>query len=121
MYEKAIFLYRINGEYALWVWIMIICNCVVPLTLFVKKLRRSIGFLFVVSILINVGMWFERFNIITTSLSHEYDPYSWGLYNAPTLWDLGVMAGSFGFFFTLFLLFARTLPILAITEIKETR
>jgi molybdopterin-containing oxidoreductase family membrane subunit len=125
IYEKAMMSitdgYRLHGPYQVWVLIMFGCNCIVPLFFFIRKLRRSIGFLFVASILINVGMWFERFNIITTSLSHEYNPYSWGLYNAPTLWDLGIMAGSFGFFFTLFLIFARTLPILAIMEIKETQ
>ena len=70
------------------------------------------------SLLINVGMWLERFVIIVTALAKEYDPYSWGTYT-PSLVEIGITIGSFGMFFTLFLLFAKLLPVLSITEIKE--
>ncbi len=98
---------------------MVFCNVLLPLTLFVKKLRRNIPFLFVMSIFVNIGMWLERFVIIVTSLAKEYDPYSWGTY-VPSLVEVGITVGSFGLFFTLFLIFTKVLPVLAITEVKET-
>lgn len=116
--EIQIFKYRLFGDYRYLYWLMLFCNVIVPLTLFVKKFRRSIAFLFVLSIFVNIGMWLERFIIIVTSLSHEYNQYSWGTYT-PSIVELGVMIGSFGFFFTLFLIFVKILPILSISEIKE--
>ncbi|MGE5340533.1 MAG: NrfD/PsrC family molybdoenzyme membrane anchor subunit [Candidatus Omnitrophota bacterium] len=118
VFEIAIFKYRMNGHYNFLYAIMIVCNVLAPLTLFVKKLRRHIGYLFALSIVVNIGMWVERFIIIVTSLSHEYDPYSWGTYS-PRPVEIGITLGSFGMFFMLFLLFAKTLPVLSISEIKE--
>jgi Ni/Fe-hydrogenase subunit HybB-like protein len=118
IYESSIFLYRALGDYKGWYWLMLSCNMFIPLTLFVRKWRRSIPFLYVVSIFVNIGMWLERFVIIVTSLSKDFDPYSWGLYK-PTFVEAGITLGSFGFFFTLFLLFTKFLPIVAITELKE--
>ncbi len=117
-FETAHFSYRLFGHYRGMYAIMVICNCLLPLTLFVRKLRRNIPYLFVLSILVNVGMWLERFVIIVTALAKEYDPYSWGTYT-PSWVEIGITAGSFGMFFTFFLLFTKLLPVLSITEIKE--
>ena len=116
--EIEIFKYRMGGHYKLFFWTMVFCNVVVPLTLFVKKLRRNIIFLFVLSIFVNIGMWLERFVIIVTSLSKEFNPYSWGTYK-PSLTEIGITIGSFGMFFMFFLIFTKVLPSLSITEIKE--
>ena len=97
---------------------MMFCNVLLPLSLFVKKLRRNIKFLFVLSLFVNVGMWLERFNIIVTSLAKEYNPYSWGTYT-PSLVEIGITIGSFGMFFTFFLIFSKVLPVLSVYEIKE--
>jgi len=89
----------------------------VPQIFWFRSLRRSIPVMFVASLLINVGMWFERFVIIVTSLAQDYMPSSWG-YFRPTFVDLLTLIGSFGLFFTLFLLFLRFLPIMAMAEVK---
>ncbi len=80
-------------------------------------MRRSLPVMFVVSIFVNIGMWFERFVIIATSLSQDFLPSSWD-YFSPTIWDVSLLVGSFGLFFTLFLLFIRHLPMVAMAEIK---
>jgi len=118
VYESSIFKYRATGDYRYFYWIMIFCNSLLPLTLFVKRLRRNVPYILVVSIFVNIGMWLERFVIIVTSLAREFEPYGWGLYK-PTWVEFGITLGSFGWFFTLFLVFAKTLPVLAVTEIKE--
>lgn len=116
--EQAISQYRLMGHYRYLYWMMLLFNAVLPLFLFKKSLRRNLVFLFILSIFVNIGMWLERFVIIVTSLAHEYLPYAWGTYS-PT-WVEGVITlGSFGLFFTLFLVFTKTLPVLAITEVKE--
>jgi len=118
IFETAHFSFRALGDYRFLFYIMILCNSLLPLTLFVRKLRRNLGYLFGLSLLVNVGMWLERFVIIVSALSHEYDPYSWGLYR-PRPVEIGITIGSFGIFFTLFLLFTKALPVLSIAEIKE--
>jgi molybdopterin-containing oxidoreductase family membrane subunit len=118
VFERETFRYRLLGDYRYLTWTMLFCNSVVPLTLFARSLRRNTAYLFVVSILVNVGMWLERFVIIVTSLSHDYDPYTWGIYK-PTFVCLGIDIGSFGLFFALYLLFVKNLPVLSISEIKE--
>jgi len=118
-YEYDQFLYRATGDYALFYWTMMFCNGIVPLVLWFKKIRQNLKALFIVSLLINVGMWFERFNIIVISLSKEFEPGSWGLYK-PSWVELGITVGSFAWFFMFFLIFVRTLPALSIAEIKET-
>ncbi|MDZ7598252.1 MAG: hypothetical protein U5J82_08195 [Desulfobacterales bacterium] len=100
-------------------WIMVVCNTLIPLLFFFKKIRTSIGWLFGLSLLINVGMWFERFVIIIASVAHDFIPHAWGLY-APTAIEFGIMIGSFCLFFFLFLLFVKHLPSVSMTEIKET-
>ena len=118
VFEERQFLYRALGDYKWFYFLMITCNVLIPLTLFSNKLRRNITYLFIVSLLVNVGMWFERFNIIVMSLAHDFDPYAWDTY-VPSLVEIGITLGSFGWFFTWFLIFAKTLPILSITELKE--
>ncbi|BCW98473.1 MAG: polysulfide reductase chain C [Armatimonadota bacterium] len=122
-YEISHFVYRLlgaeePGHYRYAYWVMVACNSVIPLLLFFRKVRTRIPALFVMSLFVNVGMWLERFIIIVTSLARDFDPYAWGLYK-PSLVEVGITIGSFGLFFTLFLLFCKTLPVLAITEIKE--
>lgn len=116
-YEKFAFVNRAFGPYAWAYWIMVSCNVLVPQLFWFKKLRTSIPVMFVVSILINVGMWFERFVIVMT-LSRDFLPSSWDYYS-PTIFDVGIYVGSFGLFFTLFLLFLKFLPVVAISEIKN--
>lgn len=112
------FLYQVTGEYAVPFWIMILFNSLVPLLFFVRRIRTSTPWLFGIAILINIGMWCERFVIIVTGLAHEYDPYSWGLF-IPTWVDISITVGSFAWFFFWFLLFAKLLPVVSIVEVKE--
>jgi len=117
MYEAFTLMNRALGPYSWGYWIMIICNVAVPQIFWFKKLRRNVPVMFVASILINVGMWFERFVIVITSLAQDYLPSSWDYYT-PTFWDVAIYLGTFGLFFTLFLLFLRWLPMIATSEIK---
>ena len=117
-YEKFTFLNRAFGPYAWAYWIMITCNVVVPQMFWFKKLRTSIPVMFMASILINIGMWFERFVIVVTSLSRDFLPSSWDYYS-PTKYDVGIFVGSFGLFFTMFLLFLRFVPMVAMSEVKN--
>lgn len=116
-YELSTFLNRAFGSYGWAYWIMISCNVLIPQLFWFRKVRASIPMLFITSIMINIGMWFERFVIIVSSLSHDYLPSSWSYYR-PTIWEITLFVGSFGLFLTLFLLFVRYLPIIAISEIK---
>jgi Ni/Fe-hydrogenase subunit HybB-like protein len=118
IFEKAHFIYRTSGDFRLMFWGMILFNSLLPLTLFARPLRRSLPYLFVLSIFINIGMYFERFVIIVTSLAHDFDPYVWGKPVFSPI-ALGIVAGSFGMFFMAFLIFAKLLPVLSITEVKE--
>ena len=111
------FLNRASGPYAWAYWIMVSCNVISPQIFWFKKARTSIPILFVVSIVINIGMWFERFVIIVTSLHRDFLPSSWG-YFSPTIWDIACLLGSFGLFFTMFCLFVRFLPMVATAEVK---
>jgi Ni/Fe-hydrogenase subunit HybB-like protein len=117
-YEKFTVLNRALGPYAWAFWIMMFCNVVAPQALWTKKARTTPWILFLISILINVGMWFERFVIVVSSLSRDFIPASWGYYK-PTWVDLLTLAGSFGLFFTLFLLFLRYAPMMAMAEVKS--
>ncbi len=110
--------YRITGEYAIFYWIMIICNVIIPLPLWFKSVRRNLKILFIMSIFINIGMWFERFNIIVISLSHGFDPAAWGIYK-PSWVEVGITVGSFAWFLMFFLIFLKTLPAVSIAEMKE--
>ncbi len=116
--EQTAFWLRAFGPYWISTWIMITCNGILPQLLWFKKLRTNVPFLFVLSVLINIGMWFERYVIIITGLSREYDPAVWGVY-IPSWPEMGILAGSFGFFCTFFLIFLKLFPIVAIAEMKE--
>ncbi len=116
-FEKFAFINRAFGPYAWAYWIMISCNVIIPQMFWSKKLRTNVAVLFVLSIFVNIGMWFERFVIIASSLSRDYLPSSWDYYS-PTIWDISTLIGSFGLFFTLFLLFLRFLPMISMAEIK---
>ena len=116
-YEVAVFKNRAFGPYAWAYWTMISCNVISPQLFWFKKLRTSIPVMFVVSITINIGMWFERFVIIVTSLHRDFLPSSWG-YFRPTLVDIFTYCGTLGLFFTAFLLFLRWVPMIAIAEVK---
>jgi len=117
--ERAAFWYRAFGPFWWATWTMIICNAFLPQLLWLKTIRTNIQALFVISLFVNVGMWFERYVIITISLAGEpYSPWANGLYN-PTWADWGIMAGSFGWFFMWFLLFVKNFPAVSIAEVKE--
>ncbi len=116
--EQTSFWMRAFGPYWISTWCMIIFNAVLPQLLWFKSLRTNIPFLFVLSVFINIGMWFERYVIIITGLSREHDPAAWGNYT-PSWPELAIVAGSFGFFCMLFLLFIKVLPVIAIAEVKE--
>jgi len=118
-YENYVYLSfgAATGPYWWAFWALIICNMVFPLTLWVKKWRRNIIWTFIVSIIINIGMWFERFNIIAVDLSKDRLPSSWTLFE-PTFVDIGTFIGTIGFFFVLFLLYARTFPVVSQAMLK---
>lgn len=116
-YEQYAFLNRALGPYAWAYWTMMTCNLIAPQFFWVKKLRRSVPFMFAISIVVNIGMWFERFVITITSLHRDFLPSSWGYYT-PTFVDIGTFIGSFGLFFFLFLLFLRFVPMVALSEVK---
>jgi molybdopterin-containing oxidoreductase family membrane subunit len=116
-FERFVFLNRAFGPYAWAYWTMISCNVLLPQLFWFRKIRRSIPMMLFIVIFVNVGMWFERFVIIVTSLHRDFLPSSWRMYT-PTLVDIGILLGSFGLFFTLVLLFTRSLPVVSMAEVK---
>ncbi len=116
-YEQFVFLNRAKGPFAWAYWTMVSCNVLVPQLLWFPRVRRRLGVIFVLSLLINVGMWFERFVIIVTSLHRDFLPSSWAGYS-PTIVEISTLLGSFGLFFTCFLIFCRVLPVIAMGEVK---
>jgi len=116
-YEQYAFLNRAFGPFAWAYWTMITCNVITPQLFWFNKIRKSPTATFIISIFVNIGMWFERFVIIVTSLHRDYLPSSWANYS-PTFVEIGIFMGTFGLFFTLFLLFAKTLPVIALHEVK---
>jgi molybdopterin-containing oxidoreductase family membrane subunit len=117
-YESYAFLNRFSGPYAWSYWSMMACNVITPQFFWIRKLRRSLVVSFILSIFVNIGMWFERFVIIVTSLHRDYIPSNWTWFH-PTWVDIGVYIGTIGLFFTLFLLFTRFFPVLALNELKS--
>ncbi|MGM0635542.1 MAG: NrfD/PsrC family molybdoenzyme membrane anchor subunit [Bacteroidota bacterium] len=117
-YEQYAFLNRATGPYWWAYWAMMTCNVFSPQFMWFPKLRRSIMFSFIISIVVNIGMWFERFVIIVTSLHRDYMPSAWTMFS-PTFVDIGIFIGTIGFFFVLFLLYARTFPVIAQAEVKS--
>ena len=116
-YERYTFINRAFGPYGWAYWIMIACNVVVPQLFWFKKIRTNMLIVFILSILVNVGMWFERFVIVVISLHRDFIPANWGFFR-PTWVDILTYLGTFGLFFTFFLLFLRFIPIIAIAEVK---
>ncbi|MFM8686447.1 MAG: NrfD/PsrC family molybdoenzyme membrane anchor subunit [Bacteroidota bacterium] len=117
-YEQYAFVNRAFGPYWWAYWTMMTCNVITPQLFWSRKLRRSLTASFIISIFVNIGMWFERFVIIVTSLHRDYLPSSWLMYS-PTWVEIGMYIGSLGLFFTLFFLFAKFLPVIAVAEVKS--
>jgi Ni/Fe-hydrogenase subunit HybB-like protein len=116
-YEGFVPLNRLVGPYAIAYWSLILCNIVIPQLLWLKKVRLNVPLLFIISIVVNVGMWLERFVIIVTSLHRDFLPSSWGMYS-PTVWDWSTFMGTIGLFLTLLFLFVRFLPMISIAEMR---
>src|SRR5580704_9771836 len=116
-YEKFMIWNRMTGPYAVFYWTLILRNIITPQFLWSKKIRTSPGILWIISIIVNIGMWLERFVIVITSLHRDFLPSSWGYY-APTIWDWAVYIGTLGFFMTAILLFVRVLPLITIFELR---
>jgi molybdopterin-containing oxidoreductase family membrane subunit len=117
-FERAMATNRATGAYAAAFWALIVCNVLVPQVLWSRRLRRSAGVLFVVSLLVNVGMWLERYVIVVTSLQRDFLPSSWGMFDG-THWDWATFIGTLGLFFALLFLFVRLLPAISMTEMKR--
>ncbi|UTW63478.1 polysulfide reductase NrfD [bacterium SCSIO 12741] len=117
-FEQYAFLNRATGPYWWAYWSMMSCNVITPLLFYIERVRKSIIASFIISIFVNIGMWFERFVIIVTSLHRDYIPSNWTLFH-PTFVDIGIFVGTIGIFGVLFLLYARTFPVLALNELKS--
>lgn len=116
-YEMFVHVNRALGPYAWGYWVMVGCNVLAPQLFWSQKIRTTPWLMWIIAGLVNVGMWFERFVIIVASLGRDYLPSSWGMFR-PTVVDITMLVGSFGLFFTLFLLFCRYLPMVAMAEVK---
>ena len=116
-YERAAFWNRAFGWYGWSYWVMMFCNVISPQIFWSKKMRSNYIVVFIICQFVNTGMWFERFVIIVTSLAQDFLPSSWGHY-APSWVEVWTFAGTFGIFLSLFLLFMRFLPMIAISEVK---
>jgi molybdopterin-containing oxidoreductase family membrane subunit len=116
-YEQYCFINRATGPYWWAYWSMMTCNVISPQLFWFRSIRRNIAITFALSIVVNIGMWFERFVIIVTSLHRDYLPSSWAMFH-PTQFDIGDYIFSFGLFFTLFFLFAKFLPVVNMAEVK---
>jgi molybdopterin-containing oxidoreductase family membrane subunit len=117
-FERFVFLNRALGPYAWAYWTMVSCNVIFVQGFWFKKIRTCVSIMFIIGIFVNVGMWFERYVIIVTSLSRDFLPSSWGHFS-PTLYDYGILSLGFGLFFTCVLLFVRFLPSVAMAELKS--
>jgi Ni/Fe-hydrogenase subunit HybB-like protein len=116
--ERHIFWNRAFGDYWWATWIMLTCNGIIPMLLWSPKIRVNIPALFVITVFVNIGMWFERYVIIVTSLAQEYEPWQWRNY-MPSWVEMSILAMSFAWFFMWFLLFMRVLPAVSVAELKE--
>jgi Ni/Fe-hydrogenase subunit HybB-like protein len=117
LYEQYAFYNRVLGPYW-WSYVgMMACNVLSPQVFWSRKIRRSVVWTFVMSIFVNIGMWFERFVIIATTLARDYIPSSWSYY-VPSWVEIGIFLGTMGLFFTLFLFFTRVAPVIAVAEVK---
>ena len=118
VYERSQFLYRLAGPHAWIFWTMTLCNVIAPQFFWWKRVRRSLIAMWIISVFVNIGMWFERANIFMLSLERDHLPSSWDMWIG-TSWDWMVVGGSFGWFMFLFLLYCKTMPTIAIAEIKS--
>jgi Ni/Fe-hydrogenase subunit HybB-like protein len=116
-YEGYMIHNRQFGPYGVVYWFLILCNIIIPQSLWFKKVRSNVPLLFVISLIVNIGMWLERFVIVITSLHRDFLPSSWGMYH-PTKWDWATYTGTIGFFIFMFYLFIRLLPMISIAEVK---
>jgi Ni/Fe-hydrogenase subunit HybB-like protein len=117
IYEEQMMQNRVAGPYAPFYWALLVCNGLVPHALWSKRIRSNVIVLFIIAIIVNIGMWLERFVIVITSLQQDYLPSSWGMY-APTFWDFATFFGTIGLFFALMFLFIRFLPMISIFEMR---
>jgi Ni/Fe-hydrogenase subunit HybB-like protein len=117
LYEGFMLYNRMTGPYAFYYWALITCNVILPQVLWFKRVRTSVPALFAMSLIVNTGMWLERFIIIVTSLSRDFLPSSWGAFK-PTFWDYSTFVGTIGLFVTLIFLFVRFLPMISIFEMR---
>lgn len=117
-YEEYAFINRMTGPYWWAYWSMMTCNVISPQLFWIKKIRTNLAATFILSIVVNIGMWFERFVIIVTSLHRDYIPSSWAMFT-PTFYDMGVYLFTFGLFFTAFFLFAKFFPVINLAEVKS--
>ena len=117
LYERYMIWNRMHGPYAAYYWALIVCNIVTPQFLWIKKVRSNLLVLWLISIVVSIGMWLERFVIVVTSLHRDFLPSSWGMYQA-SMWDWTMFVGTIGFFFTLLFLFLRFLPMISIFEMR---
>ena len=116
-YETYMMRNRMSGPYGPFYWALIFCNVLTPQFLWIKKIRTNVVLLFIISLIVNVGMWLERFVIVVTSLHRDFLPSSWGRYS-PTIWDWGLYVGTIGLFLSLLFLFLRFLPMISIFEMR---
>jgi molybdopterin-containing oxidoreductase family membrane subunit len=117
-YERELFYYRAFGDYAWALWLLVSCNVLAPALFLFRRVRYSVPCLAAIAVLVNVGMFYERFVIIVTSLGRSFDPFTWKMYT-PRWPEVSILAGSFAWFFLLFLLFAKVFPVVSMWEVKE--
>jgi molybdopterin-containing oxidoreductase family membrane subunit len=118
VFEHYLLLNRAAGPYAPWYWLLLLSNVLIPQLLWIPAVRLNVYWLFVISIVINIGMWLERFIIIVVSLHRDFLPSSWDMY-IPTFWDWSTYIGTIGLFLALLFLFIRLLPMISIFEVRE--
>jgi Ni/Fe-hydrogenase subunit HybB-like protein len=117
-FDRFVIINRMTGPYAFFYWMLIACNIVIPQIMWSRKVRNNVAILFVISLIVNVGMWLERFVIVVISLHRDFLPSSWGMYY-PTRWDWATYVGTIGLFLTLLFLFIRFLPVISIYEMRS--
>ena len=117
-YDKFLVFNRLHGPYAFFYWMLLTCNIFIPQLLWMRSIRTNVGILFVISLIVNMGMWLERFVIVVMSLHRDFLPSSWGMYY-PTRWDWATYTGTIGLFLTLMFLFVRFLPVISIYEMRQ--
>jgi molybdopterin-containing oxidoreductase family membrane subunit len=117
-FDRFAIINRMTGPYAFFYWLLIACNIVIPQAMWLRKVRNNVAILFVISLIVNVGMWLERFVIVVISLHRDFLPSSWGMYY-PTRWDWATYVGTIGLFLTLLFLFIRFLPVISIYEMRS--